>query len=302
MPDKVAVAGPNGTLGLSVIKHLSEAGFDITLLTRNPEKAAQTYPPPIKTVKADYDSVERLAAVLKDLRPDAVVSLINRDQKEAQLKVIDAVAEAGVPHLIPSAFGIDLSDPRVRDSPAAKNKAEMEDHLLEKAKAGTFTWTGVNTGLFFDWALEQRGLPVNLKDDGKPTMVFDGGDTPFSTTTVDRIGEAVTKALLKRNELKNRYVYVHTAAVTQNQLLGYARELAPERKFEVNPINSGELMLKAQEMIRNGADPVKVSGMTLPRITFGWGLGLFREPDNELLGLSEWSEEELKAFIGSCLK
>lgn len=47
---KIAVAGPNGTLGPRVIRHLITAGFDVVLLTRNPEKTSQSYPPPVDVV------------------------------------------------------------------------------------------------------------------------------------------------------------------------------------------------------------------------------------------------------------
>ena len=74
-----------------------------------------------------------------------MVSLINRDQVEAQLKVVDAVVAAKVPYIIPSAFGIDMSPPKVREVPVLETKVQAEDHLVARAKEGTYTWTQINT-------------------------------------------------------------------------------------------------------------------------------------------------------------
>lgn len=99
-------AKPNGTLGPPVIRHLLNAGcFDITLLTRNPAKAAETYPPPIRAIAADYSSVEALTTLLRDEDFDALVILIDRNQVQPQLNLVDAAAAVGGLHVIPSSFG-----------------------------------------------------------------------------------------------------------------------------------------------------------------------------------------------------
>jgi len=294
---KVAIAGPSGNLGPSVIHHLSKAGFDLTLLTRDPKKAAETYPFPIRCETADYTSIDQLTTVLKSVNPDTLVILINREQLDPQLKLIDAALAAGVPHLIPSCFGLDMSDPRVRELPVTQSKVAMEDYFLRKAREGHFTWTGVNTSLFFDWALEKRAFPINIHADGKPSVVFDGGDTMFSSTTLDRIGEAVTQCLIQKDKVTNRFVYVHSGVMTQNQLLRYARDLAPNREFAVVPMQTEKLMEQAWEKWRAGDRSAGVMSMFLPRVTWGWGLGRFSGEDNEMLGLPQWTEDDIREYI-----
>lgn len=131
---------PNGTLGPSVIQHLTKADFDITLLTRNPKKASKTFPTPVKAVLANYNSVDQLAAVLREGKFDALVILINRIEVDAQIKVIDAAVAASVPHIIPSCFGIDTRPRQVRSQPMVKEKVAMEEHLVAKAQEGNFTY------------------------------------------------------------------------------------------------------------------------------------------------------------------
>lgn len=84
--------------------------------------------------------------------------------------LVDAAIAVGIPHIIPSAFGVSTTVPGVRDNPVLESKARMEDHLIQKAKEGRVTYTQIQTSSFFDWALD-RGLYLNTKDPNAPTMV-----------------------------------------------------------------------------------------------------------------------------------
>lgn len=217
----------------------------------------------------DYNSVDQLTSVLLRTKPDSLVVLINRNELDAQIKLIDAAIAANVPHIIPSCFGVDTSDPRIREVPSLREKVAMEDYLLRKAKESQLTWTGLNTSLLFDWALECLGMPVNLKNDGKPSAVYDGGNTAFSVTTLDHVGEAVAQILLRRDKVRNRFLNVHSGIVTQNQLLKIAQELAPEKQFPSVPVDTEVVAQQAYQKLRNGETGPQVMGIFLVRITFG---------------------------------
>lgn len=229
-----------------------------------------------------------------------LISLLNRDQVHAQIAVLDAAALAGIPHIIPSEFGLDLSTPAKRAMPCFATKIAMEDHLLRLAGEGKFTFTAIHTGFFFDWGLG-RGLPVNLLGNGQPTRLFDGGDQELSTSALETIGEAVAAALVKHaerpEEVRNRFLYVHSAVVTQNQLLGYAREIAPEKTFETVDVDTEKLYQAGYEKWKNGETGLQVMHMMMPRASFGLGLGLFEKSDNEYLGIPVWSENQVKELI-----
>jgi NmrA-like family len=70
-----------------------------------------------------------------------------------QKVAVDAAIAAGVKRFIPSEFGINTR--KVRDLSIGKilaGKIGVVDYLQEKAKENEgFTWTGITTGLFFDW-------------------------------------------------------------------------------------------------------------------------------------------------------
>ncbi|KAK5122244.1 hypothetical protein LTR85_004154 [Meristemomyces frigidus] len=296
---KVAIAGPNGTLGPPIIHHLLKAAcFDITLLTRDPAKAAETYPAPTKTLAADYSSVPNLTTLLRAGAFDALVILINRDQVTAQTNLLDAAAAVGGLHVIPSSFGTSYEHPKGRQLGALINKLPVEQHFLRLAEEGRITYTAINTGLFFDWALEKAGLPINLL--GGPTMLFDEGKVRLSVSTLDRIGEAVAIALLRKEELGlvNRFLYVQSAVVSQAQLLAYARQLAPEREFKTVGVDTASIEGPALEKLERGETGPEVQRALMARFSFGLGLGLFERSDNEILGLKDMTEEEIKGLLG----
>lgn len=296
---------PNGTLGEPVIRNLLKAGFNITAITRDVDKTLQAFPS-IKAIYGDYTSASTLAPSLRNDSKsfDTLVSLLNRDQVDAQTTLLDAAALAGIPHIIPSEFGIDLSPPEIRPMPCYATKVAMEDHVLRLAGEGKFTFTAIHTGLFLDWALE-RGTPINLLGNGQPTMIFDGGETKFSTTALGTIGQAVAAALIKHfahpNEVKNRFLFVHSAAVTQNQLLRYAKECAPGKKFETVDVDTAQLYQVGLEKFENGERGPLIMPMMFARVTFGLGLGFFKKPDNEFLGVPMWSEERVRDLIGNVI-
>lgn len=63
---KITVIGATGMIGVPVTKQLVKAGFEVTALVRNLEKAKQLFPNGVKFVKGDLDDSKSLAEALKD--------------------------------------------------------------------------------------------------------------------------------------------------------------------------------------------------------------------------------------------
>lgn len=99
--------------------------------------------------KVDYASYDSLLSVFTG--QDAVVSVVGAPGVPAQKVAVDAAIAAGVKRFIPSEFGVNTR--QVRDLPIGKilqGKIGVVDYLKEKEAEG-LTWTGISTGLFFDW-------------------------------------------------------------------------------------------------------------------------------------------------------
>lgn len=281
-----------------MIKHLllSPSAFSITILTRSASKTSLKYPsnPSIQIVEADYTSPNTLAPSLHG--QDAVVSLINRSEQDAQMLVIDATVLAGVPRFIPSCFGVGREHHEIlRKYPAFFGKTEMEDRVLAEAEKGVFNFTGIHTSLLFDWAISM-GVFLNCKDKGV-TMVFDGGDVRLSLTLLDDAGKAAVAALEKPEETRNQFLKVQSKVVTQNQMLEWGKEVRPDKEWERREVDTEVLEKQSWEKWEKGDRSREVQRGFMPRTSFGLGLGLFKDVANELLGVRVMSDEEVKDLI-----
>lgn len=280
-----------------MIDQLSKSDFQVTAITRDAQKAKASLQaaPDMDIVQGDYTSAQSLAPCLRG--HDAVVSLILRGQPDPQILVIDATIIAKVPHMITSSFGIDLQQEYLRSLPPFKGKVQMGDYVAQKARDGLITFNSIQTGIFFGWGLS-LGMMINLKDDGVPSVLFDDGETKFSVSAEKDIATAVAAALRKKDKLPmNCSLFIQTAAVRQNQLRHYAKELRPAREFPVTVVDTAKEEKNAWAAYNTGERDMGKLGGFMSRGTFGMGLGLFKHLDNDVLGIEERDEEWLKAFI-----
>ncbi|KAF5716808.1 hypothetical protein FGLOB1_2402 [Fusarium globosum] len=289
----VVIAGGTGRLGPTTIRHLLKNGFKVSVLTRNP--SLKKLPPEVDVIGADYTSAETLSPSLVGRGFDAIVIILNRLAYDASVVTMQAAANAGIYRAIPSFFGVSLDNPEIANMPFMKTKLPVLNDVLAKAEKGEITYTGINTGMFLDWVLDED-IFVGLS--GKaPTRVADGGDIPMSATTLDDIGKAISAVLLKPEETVNKLHYIHTVVMTQNQVLDYAREAAPGVDFAVEQVDTKVLVEAAWERYNEGIrDRVSVRDFVI-RASYGMGNGFFPKTDNESMGIRQWSDEELKEEI-----
>lgn len=285
---------PNGTLGPSVIKHLVAAGYSVTALTRDPSKVETL--PGVKVVQADYSSADALAPALKGF--DAVVDLLNRNAWEASILVADAAVAAGVEFLVPSAFGLDMRHEYLRSIPPIEGKVKLEDHVAAKGADGQISYAMIETSMFLDWVLHAGAL---LPLQGGTAPVFGSGDIPISMTLLDDIGKAVTAAIAKRSDpaVKNKVLFIQSTTSSQNQLLQFARDADPEKKWDAMNIDPDELIKKSWEAFHEGKrDPQTMRGF-IAGGSYGKGFGLFKDVDNNLLGITEITQQELGKVVAA---
>ncbi|KAH7168389.1 hypothetical protein DER46DRAFT_634660 [Fusarium sp. MPI-SDFR-AT-0072] len=289
----VVIAGGTGRLGPSTIKHLLMNGFKVSVLTRNPSSVK--LPPDVDIIGADYTSAETLTPSLVGRGFDAIVIILNRLAYDASVVTMEASINAGIYRAIPSFFGVSLDNPEIANMPFMKTKLPVLNDFLVKAEKGEITYTGINTGMFLDWVLDED-IFVGLSDKA-PTRVADGGDIPMSATTLDDIGKAISAVPLKPEETVNKLYYIHTVVMTQNQVLGYAREATPEADFTVEQVDTKVLVEAAWKRYNEGIrDRVSVRDFVI-RASYGMGNGFFPRTDNDFMGIKQWSDEELKEEI-----
>lgn len=130
----------------------------MTAVTREGSTSSTpAFPDGLNVKKVDFNSLDALKAAFAG--QDAVVSVVGTLGVGAQKVAIDAAVAAGVKRFIPSEFGINTR--KVRDTPIGKilaGKIAIVDYLEETVKANPgFSWTGLSTGLFFDWVCIPTG-------------------------------------------------------------------------------------------------------------------------------------------------
>lgn len=245
---KVAVVGGTGVTGRAVVDGLLNAKFEVSILSRDPTKT--TSPASVNVIKTDY-SHDSIVEALKG--QDAVVSTITTFSVDEQKSIIDAAIEAGVRRFIPSEFGVDTSSPTLGEYvPPVKAKTATVGYLKTKEHTG-LTWTGVIVGAFFDWCFGVPGL-LGINVPGHSATIFDGGDIAFEATNLAQIGRTVAAVLAPEHlsDTANRYVYVNSFTITQNQMVK-AFEAASGKQFTLTQMSADAFMQGAQEKMR--ADP-----------------------------------------------
>lgn len=226
-----------------------------------------------------------------------MVSTVGTDGLLGQKLIVDAAIAAGVKRILPSDFGSDLTNPKTAALPVFGYKVAVREHIEDKVRNGAMiTYTYIVNGPFLDWGVAHNFI-INWSD-GKPSL-YDGGERPFSTTSLASVGNAVVGVLSKYEETRNRSVYIHDIALTQKKLLEIMQRIKPATKFEPTTVPLVDVGKLAYEELANGDYSLAVMSKFLLLAVFGEGYGsLLEKTDNELLGLAEKSDAE----VGEILK
>ncbi|KAK3659074.1 hypothetical protein LTR56_001511 [Elasticomyces elasticus] len=294
----VAVAGASGTLGPHVLQALIDAKFRVRVLTRS--KKPGKYDAGVDVVEVDFTSVESLTTALNGI--DAVVSTVGFTAIPTQTVLIDAAVAAGAQRFIPSDYGSVSFNPKLEAFPLYDQSFKIKHHLHEKAMAGQMSWTVLATGTFLEFlfAAGEAGL---LDFASRKVTLLDEGDNRLSATSLATIGKAIAGILKKPEATKNRVVKISETIVTQNQLLRFAEAPRPGDKWEVSKVATSALL-------KEGLDELSAGDFSFPvsfKIIKGTGLAgeaygsAYDETDNELLGVQELTEEELKKMVAERL-
>lgn len=294
----VALLGASGNLGPSIVDaFLKNGSFNITAISRSESKA--TFPTSIKVIKTDLTNDDSLTSAFKG--QDAAVIIVGAGQLSEQKRYIDAAIAAGVKRFIPSEFGSDTSNPKSSELvPVFRPKVEAVEYLKSK-ESNTFSWTSVCTGAFFDWGLKTGFLGFNLQE--RSAKIWDDGNTPFSTTNLALIGEAVVSILTPEHvqETKNTTVYVASHTTTQNKILAGFEKITGD-KWKVEHVDSAALLEESTNKLKAGNFGLDVIYSLIQTIAFGKGLGNLGEHStkvwNQKLGLREEDfENDLKTVL-----
>ncbi|KAK0712832.1 hypothetical protein B0T26DRAFT_831993 [Lasiosphaeria miniovina] len=294
----VAVLGGTGNLGPFIVQELVAAGFTVTGVTRaGSTNSTPKFPDGLAIKSVDYESVADLTAAFAG--QDAVVSVVATAGIAAQKVAVDAAVAAGVRRFVPSEFGINTR--RVGGTPIGAilaGKIAIVDYLKEQAAAHpAFSWTGLSTGLFFDWALERGTLGFSVKD--KTAIVVDSGNEKWQASNLPQIGQAVAGILSHPDATANQYLGSASFNLSQNELIALVEELAGT-KLAVTRVASADIQKKGEEKLAQGDFRAFIDFLHVHNFADGAGNALApADSANELVGLPY---EDLRATVESWLK
>ncbi|CAG9976106.1 unnamed protein product [Clonostachys byssicola] len=293
----VVLIGASGTLGPHVAKQVIDSGlFNVTTFKRIGSVATYyTGSGSAKVVEVDLSSQTAVESALKG--QDAIVATLSATAIESQKPIIDAAASVGVKRYIPSEFGGDLENPRVRTIPILGSKLEIQGYLADKAKTSNLTYTLVFNAAFIEWGIEKQGL-IDRKTDHP--SVFGDGDLEFSATSLPTVGDAIVGILQHPEETKNRSVRIHDLVLTQNKIIELAKKAVPERNWEAVPEDRSlaDYLAIAYSNLQQGIFNDDTIKGFINTVTFDPAFGTrFLRTDNELLGIKPRGEEYIVQMI-----
>ncbi|KAI2641488.1 NAD(P)-binding protein [Hypomontagnella submonticulosa] len=283
----VAIAGASGNVGPHVIKQLVEDGFKVTVLAR--KGTNHTFPSSVAVAEIDYESPETLVKALQG--QDAVVSAVGFAGLPQQIPLIHAAAKAGVKRFIPSEYGGVTENAKSAALPAFRPKREALDALKQETASG-LTYTLIATGPFLDMGVDY-GFLVNLK--GKSITLWNGGDRPFSATTMASTAKAISGVLQHPEETKNRGVFVHSVHKSLKELFEIAKKVTGPEGWKAEVKNTEDALKEGYAKLEKG----EMDRMAFIASSI-WGEGYgcdFQKVDNELLGVKQLSDAELESFL-----
>jgi uncharacterized protein YbjT (DUF2867 family) len=197
----VVVTGATGHQGGAVARHLlSERGFRVRALTRNPAKprARALAEQGAEVVAGDLDDRASLARPLDGAY--AVFSVQNfwetgfQREIDQGIRLAEAAQAAGVQHFVYSSVG---SAHRNTGLPHFESKWQIENHI----RSSRLPWTIFRPVFFMDnWENPMMGDSILRGTLGLPLSP----DRPFQQVAVDDVGAFVTLALREREEWLGR--------------------------------------------------------------------------------------------------
>lgn len=298
---QVALAGATGNLGQPILKALLDANFSITVLSRFGGNSSKLPQHPNLTIKeVDFTSVHSLTPALQGV--EIVISCLATLAISAQNPLIDASVAAGVRRFIPAEFGMDSQNPSAMRLPVCRPKVEAQKHLREMNEEHEgFSWSAIANGMFLDWGMSM-GIIVNPAE--HTATLYNGGDVPFSATTLADVAEAVLGIIGNQTETANRVVYVHSAVVTQNRLIQYAKD-KDGKAWHTTVKSTEEVRQESLKELEKGTGANVEGAMLGFCICAMWnaeyGCDFSERLDNELLRIEEMGEKEVRALVESLL-
>lgn len=189
------------------------------------EQSRYIIPPQVPVHVTDY-SLSSLKSILRENDIDCIICALSAQPESSSKEdtILDAALEAGgVKLFIPSEWALDSADPESRKQlfGFVDSDYKLQCRLTKLEEEGKMRWAGLATGCFFDMALHDGELDVDLE---KRTMKIWEDAGYICGSSLPFIGSA-TVALVRTmdegegEEMTGRLLYLAQARFNQEELL-----------------------------------------------------------------------------------
>ncbi|KAK1657874.1 hypothetical protein BDP55DRAFT_595230 [Colletotrichum godetiae] len=189
--EKVAIVGAAGTMGKFVAQELLKGGrHTVTAITRHDSNSK--LPDGVIAAKINYDDESSIVKALTG-QQYLIITMKSTVGQETQNKLVQAAAKAGVPYVMPNAWG-----------PDPKNDEMMKDALLgssfqgavkEIERLGVSEWIIMSCGFWYEFSVAGSPNRYGFDIRNKSLTLFDEGDVKINTSTWSQCGRGLAAFL-----------------------------------------------------------------------------------------------------------
>ncbi len=242
----ILVTGSTGLNGSAVIREFARHDLAVRALVRDRDKAANLGTPPnVEIVQGDMSRPETLAPALDDVHRVLMISTANTSLVETQCTFIDAVARAGVPHVVKfSGIGCEPGSP----FRFARMHGEIERYL----EASGLAWTHLRPAQFMQvYFREVRDILTDRK------LALPMGDARIAPVDVEDIAKVAFLLLTTDGHEGKRHEMTGPEALTMTEIAARLEEVVgqPVRYVDVDPA------AKRQQLLAAGIPPAFADAM-----------------------------------------
>ncbi|KAF2166392.1 hypothetical protein M409DRAFT_66833 [Zasmidium cellare ATCC 36951] len=278
----VALVGTTGQLGKVFVEHILKTGkHNLTAITRAGSNT--NVPEGAKVAAVDYNDESSLVAALTG-QDFLVITLALTAPPDTHSKLVRAAAKAGVPYIMPNAYGIDFygKPTLLEDIPALQS---ILSNVKEVEEVGA-QWIGLTPSFWFEYSLGVGPFTYGFDFPNKSVTFFDDGKTKVNTTTwPQRVPDDESDQSVTLAQFVNKPVYISSFRLNQREMLNsvnaFMKKTDDDWKISYQP--AGKRSKEGWEELAKGDGRGFLKGM-YSRVFQSPSDGVY-ETHNDLLGL-----------------
>ncbi|VUC38223.1 unnamed protein product [Clonostachys rosea] len=194
--ERVAIVGAGGKIGKPITDALvAEGKHTITVLTR--EDSETQLPRGVKVARVNYEKEESVISALRG-QQFLLIAMATTAPPGSQEKIIAAAAKAGVPWVMPNAYGSDIYNESLgKDTMMGPG---IKSGIKAVEDGGVSSWIALTCGVWFEFSLAMGPWWFGIDFANKRIEQCDNGNTLINTSTWEQCGRAIA-SLLSLKEL-----------------------------------------------------------------------------------------------------